>query len=234
MRLRCGFRHVLDRWREYGYISHCRDEMGRNPAANPPSSQGTVQLTAMSRLKPCDTVGDTFLFPLGFFLAPAGPFSQWGEGGTCCFSGFLSGAKRGHKMDRNTQELSLMEVETACRLCGYEDTSVVQYQLNGGYPVCYICAETIANVWNYTHLGRYISWRNKEVTNVRYTKKIISSSLRWEVLQRDNFTCKHCGSRKHLEADHVIPESNGGETTMENLQTLCKKCNAKKGKGGLQ
>jgi hypothetical protein len=33
----------------------------------------------------------------------------------------------------------------------------------------------------------------------------------------------------NLEADHIIPVSKGGETIMTNLQTLCKKCNRKKG-----
>jgi hypothetical protein len=32
-----------------------------------------------------------------------------------------------------------------------------------------------------------------------------------------------------LSADHVIPESKGGPTTLENLQTLCMRCNLKKG-----
>ncbi len=67
-------------------------------------------------------------------------------------------------------------------------------------------------------------------TNARKNnKKTISETLKWMVLERDNFTCKHCGSRKFLSIDHVIPESKGGETKIENLQTLCRSCNSKKG-----
>ena len=62
-----------------------------------------------------------------------------------------------------------------------------------------------------------------------YTKKVIPNSLRWEVWERDNFTCKNCGSRNNLSIDHIKSELKGGEMTMENLQTLCKKCNSKKG-----
>lgn len=58
---------------------------------------------------------------------------------------------------------------------------------------------------------------------------------------RDNFTCQECGFHQmredrpwlpdfsNLECDHIIPLARGGETTMDNLQTLCKECNRKKG-----
>jgi ribosomal protein L40E len=62
-----------------------------------------------------------------------------------------------------------------------------------------------------------------------YVKKVIPEALRWEVFERDGFSCKHCGARDHLRADHIIPERQGGEMTLENLQTLCRRCNSKKG-----
>jgi 5-methylcytosine-specific restriction endonuclease McrA len=58
---------------------------------------------------------------------------------------------------------------------------------------------------------------------------------------RDSFTCQECGLHpmredkpwlpdiSKLECDHIIPLARGGETTMGNLQTLCTKCNRKKG-----
>jgi 5-methylcytosine-specific restriction endonuclease McrA len=60
-------------------------------------------------------------------------------------------------------------------------------------------------------------------------KHKIPDHIRWSVWERDNFTCKHCGSRRNLSVDHVVPESMGGTLTMENLQTLCKTCNCRKG-----
>ena len=33
-----------------------------------------------------------------------------------------------------------------------------------------------------------------------------------------------------LTLDHIIPESHGGHTTAENLQTLCRSCNSHKGR----
>ena len=55
--------------------------------------------------------------------------------------------------------------------------------------------------------------------------------LRFKVLQRDHFRCCTCGASPSitpgiiLEIDHIIPWSMGGETTIENLQTLCFICN---------
>lgn len=71
----------------------------------------------------------------------------------------------------------------------------------------------------------------KSIFNKRISlkKEKIPSEVRWSVWERDNFTCKHCGTRRNLSIDHIIPESKGGQTTIENCQTLCKTCNSKKG-----
>lgn len=62
-----------------------------------------------------------------------------------------------------------------------------------------------------------------------YKKQPIPDSIRWQVWERDNFTCQVCGSRKRLEVDHIYPESKGGTLDLANLQTLCNKCNSRKG-----
>ncbi len=59
-------------------------------------------------------------------------------------------------------------------------------------------------------------------------KANIRPSLRNRVLSRDNNRCRWCGfanATRQLEADHIVPESKGGETTLENLQCLCSACN---------
>ena len=60
-------------------------------------------------------------------------------------------------------------------------------------------------------------------------KATIPNDLRWTVWERDNFTCLHCGVRRDLTIDHVYPEALGGSTNLENLQTLCRSCNSRKG-----
>jgi len=60
-------------------------------------------------------------------------------------------------------------------------------------------------------------------------------ALRWEVFERDNYTCQYCGQcapNVKLEVDHVIPVADGGSNDMDNLRTSCYACN--RGKAGLQ
>lgn len=65
----------------------------------------------------------------------------------------------------------------------------------------------------------------------RRTGRDPSLRLRWQVLQRDRFTCCGCGASPaltpgvELHVDHVIAWSNDGKTVLENLQTLCAACN---------
>lgn len=56
----------------------------------------------------------------------------------------------------------------------------------------------------------------------------ISRRLRFAVLYRDNFTCAYCGRTPPevvLHADHKVPFSQGGPTTLENLTAACADCN---------
>lgn len=71
------------------------------------------------------------------------------------------------------------------------------------------------------------SLREEQKPRERY--KPIPHHLRWEVFERDDFTCKSCGSRRALTADHIMPRSKGGLAKLDNLQTLCRSCNSKKG-----
>ncbi|OGO92329.1 MAG: hypothetical protein A2Y17_08245 [Clostridiales bacterium GWF2_38_85] len=65
----------------------------------------------------------------------------------------------------------------------------------------------------------------------RKTSRDINLRLRFKVMQRDNFKCCACGASPakdpnvELHIDHIFPWSKGGETVIDNLQTLCSKCN---------
>lgn len=68
-------------------------------------------------------------------------------------------------------------------------------------------------------------------SNRHTTGRDPSLRLRWHVLQRDRFTCCACGASPalrlgvELHVDHMVPWSKGGETVLDNLQTLCSICN---------
>jgi Homing endonuclease associated repeat/HNH endonuclease len=63
------------------------------------------------------------------------------------------------------------------------------------------------------------------------TSRNINWRMRATVLIRDSCICRMCGaspskdSAVTLHVDHIEPWSKGGETTLNNLQTLCSVCN---------
>lgn len=70
-----------------------------------------------------------------------------------------------------------------------------------------------------------------EIIDGRRTSRAPSLRLRFQILKRDNFTCRACGATPaltpglSLHVDHVQAWSLGGETIEENLRTLCETCN---------
>lgn len=134
-------------------------------------------------------------------------------------------------MDVETElERRGFHIETLpCRLCQAECSLATEYVRLGGLQICGDCADIVANVYSMKHSGAWLTWPNARHPKVGFQKRPIPSELRWEVFERDDFTCQECRSRRLLEAHHVIPESMGGPTTIENLLTLCKPCNGRKG-----
>ena len=63
----------------------------------------------------------------------------------------------------------------------------------------------------------------------RKQRPFIPDILRRAVMERDEFTCRECGSADHLSLDHIHPYSLGGLETLENLRVLCRSCNSSKG-----
>lgn len=69
----------------------------------------------------------------------------------------------------------------------------------------------------------------ERLTSSPRMKAKIPRSLAKRVFERDAYRCVTCGDHHDLTCDHVIAESKGGETTFENLQTMCRQCNCRKG-----
>jgi len=59
----------------------------------------------------------------------------------------------------------------------------------------------------------------------------VSKSLRYQVLRRDDHTCRYCGRSApevKLTIDHVTPTTLGGSDEASNLVTACVECNSGK------
>jgi HNH endonuclease len=57
----------------------------------------------------------------------------------------------------------------------------------------------------------------------------IPQDVKIAVAVRDEGLCQHCGtSTGPMQYDHVIPYSMGGDNSVENIQLLCRRCNAAK------
>lgn len=91
---------------------------------------------------------------------------------------------------------------------------------------------------NYINDGTINEDKKIEATPIKLSKRTdrkVSWRLRVQVLIRDNCICQMCGASPAkdpsitLHADHIKPWSKGGETVLENLQTLCHICNLGKG-----
>jgi predicted RNA-binding Zn-ribbon protein involved in translation (DUF1610 family) len=58
----------------------------------------------------------------------------------------------------------------------------------------------------------------------RQKRGYVSSNIRKAVLERDHHQCLACGSQDTLTVAHITPISQGGNSEIENLQTLCVSC----------
>jgi len=82
-----------------------------------------------------------------------------------------------------------------------------------------------------TSTEEFIKQEEINETGRHKTKRNINWRLRFIVMRRDNFKCKSCGRSPAtdpsiiLHVDHIKAWAKSGETILENLQTLCSKCN---------
>ena len=77
--------------------------------------------------------------------------------------------------------------------------------------------------------GSYYNDRGVWESICRVERGKVTNRMRFAVYNRDGNRCVRCGSRYNLEIDHIVPIAKGGKTEYSNLQTLCHRCNVKKG-----
>jgi len=74
----------------------------------------------------------------------------------------------------------------------------------------------------------YIFTREEKYLSIRS----FDTSTKRQKYEEQQGNCPICGNHfkiDEMEADHIIPWSKGGHTTLDNCQMLCKKCNREKG-----
>ena len=116
-----------------------------------------------------------------------------------------------------------------CQYCQEDYAADYYSKINPEVILCNSCADSILNVVHKAQYGRFISWPEIQKAPIGYTKKVIGIKLRLQVYERDGFKCVTCGVQKNLSLDHIKPEVIGGESALENLQTMCTSCNSSKG-----
>lgn len=95
--------------------------------------------------------------------------------------------------------------------------------------------EIILDIENLNKFVTYLSEIVKSKKSAAGQRALMTSTLREKIKERDNYTCQICGLSIYqepnllLEIDHIIPISKNGLTIESNLQTLCWRCNRKKG-----
>ncbi len=69
-------------------------------------------------------------------------------------------------------------------------------------------------------------------------RRKLSKGLRFDVMNRDGFRCRYCGSSQAdgavLHVDHVVAVSRGGTNDIGNLVTACLDCNLGKSTKGVK
>lgn len=107
-----------------------------------------------------------------------------------------------------------------CDQCEKNTDGFGLYWENKDFSLCGSCLEA-----NYNDLFQVERFKVRSAE----TKKAIPDRMRREMLERDGHQCRYCDSTEDLTADHIIPVSRGGPTTIENLATACRPCNSRKG-----
>ncbi len=83
--------------------------------------------------------------------------------------------------------------------------------------------------WNKNNPDKKRAYRHRYRVSIKLSIGSFTA-LEWVSLCNSYHNrCLCCRKRKKLTADHVIPVSKGGSSSINNIQPLCQSCNSKKG-----
>lgn len=73
-------------------------------------------------------------------------------------------------------------------------------------------------------INRAIEARDTFGVSRNYFDSGFTSTKRTEIQERDRYTCRICGKKQSLEVHHIVKVIHGGNSSSDNLVTLCKSC----------
>lgn len=94
--------------------------------------------------------------------------------------------------------------------------------------------EIVMDIENLNKFVRYLYEKVKSKKSISRYRVPMTSELRYEIIKRDEHICQYCGNHiciepnLLLEVEHFEPVSKGGETTKDNLHTICWRCKREK------
>jgi|GEM_PF-1928612 len=74
---------------------------------------------------------------------------------------------------------------------------------------------------------KFFSWLENEHAAIRGRKPTYWNMIRKNALNRSGNRCEICNDDKNLSVHHIIPLSEGGDSTSQNLCVLCHTCHAR-------
>jgi 5-methylcytosine-specific restriction endonuclease McrA len=126
-----------------------------------------------------------------------------------------------------------MTTQTLMLSQGYEPIKVVSWQR----AITLLTLGKVEVIEEYDHEVRSTSVILKMPAVVRLLnafrrRKGPIKFSRINIYGRDHFRCQYCSAKITMASgtfDHVIPRTQGGQTTWKNIVTCCGACNSKKG-----
>ncbi|OPY52189.1 MAG: type I restriction enzyme EcoKI subunit R [Methanosaeta sp. PtaU1.Bin112] len=143
--------------------------------------------------------------------------------------------RKRHDLDLIAEDLMVKD------LSRIQEDNALQLEFNRQdryWQVLYITYELFKSQYNacverILHAGRHGANPENHIIKVKMSSPSDyepSEELKQQVKERDG-ECMCCGTRnsRYLEVDHIVPKYFGGNNILDNLQTLCRKCNQLKG-----
>ena len=129
--------------------------------------------------------------------------------------------------EANIYTFTFVKQQTRYRQHNYVRTSYLEEQIvnveSFSYSILKDKYEKLKNIDFVASINKY---------NQKNQRKLMTPTLRKQIMERDNYTCQKCGKympdEVGLQIDHVIPIAKGGKSIPSNLQVLCSKCNGSK------